>query len=435
MAWFITDDDCLQCCRCDLALYPSVFELVQINSYPGHIDGKPFYQVAHAHIDMKDYTQNEILDALGAYGYKDMDDFVFQNSPTNEYLYFPDGSLDRANSPSYIIDYQLIAEMLFELEAQEYVENEYSSWNDAVMGVSNITGLDLQGYLDKEDPTIASPDSLLIFGEMEYEDIHRAILTTPTELAAEFHMPPERLIRELQQVKKEHGQDANAVYVTDQTRYSLRFAERVQANAQAALSYITSSMQKGNYHHYQTPSPSTCRSLCQLFSPIFPERQYTGQEDHDIMASLTYAKHHPDYFEDLLKVFAAYHLMDVTRERQSTTQGTALIRCAGKEVIRFADDMYLKTRNGSYSNGFRIIPDAQHHGPVISGWGSIKSDADFMKAALVQFPQRICQCLTNPSFAKEETLSLNEQIAKAHAKKTERKKPVSARLKRIEPEL
>lgn len=148
--WFITDDDCLQCCRPIPAIDPQQYELVQINSYDGRGDDDPVFQTTHAIIDLKDYTDEEILSVLNAYGYKDMDDFVFQNSPTEEFLYHADGTLDRENSPSYIIEYQLIAEMLFETENYEYADREFSSWNEAVARIAQITGLDLSECLEKE---------------------------------------------------------------------------------------------------------------------------------------------------------------------------------------------------------------------------------------------------------------------------------------------
>lgn len=148
--WFITDDDCLQCCRKVPELDPEYYELIQINSYPGHVDGVPFFQVAHGRVDISEHSEEEILDALNAYGYEDMDDFVFQNAPSEDWVYKDDGSIDRENSPGYIIDYQLIAEMFFEQENQEYVQEEFKTWNKAVEYVSRHTGLDLCNYKDPE---------------------------------------------------------------------------------------------------------------------------------------------------------------------------------------------------------------------------------------------------------------------------------------------
>ena len=118
--WFVTDDDCLQCCRVIPGTDAQRFEFVQINSYDGHIDGKPFFQTARGTIDMDDYSENEIQDMLGTYGYDERPE-------------------DR-----------IIAEMFFETEVQEYVENEFRSWNAAVRRIAKITDLDLQDYLKQK---------------------------------------------------------------------------------------------------------------------------------------------------------------------------------------------------------------------------------------------------------------------------------------------
>lgn len=147
--WFITDDDCLQCCCRHPDIDPDSYEFVQIIGFDGHVDGKPFWVVAHANINVKDFTEKDIQSALNYFDYEDMDDFVYQNAPDWNVVYHEDGSIDKENSPSYIIDYQLIAEMLFETDAlAHYCESEHSSWNDAVKCISQITGMDLSAYLE-----------------------------------------------------------------------------------------------------------------------------------------------------------------------------------------------------------------------------------------------------------------------------------------------
>ena len=142
--WFITDDDCLQCCKRNPDIDPDSYEFVQIIGFEGHIDGKPFWRVSQATIDIKDFSEEDILNALGFFGYEDMDDFVYRNAPDWDVVYKEDGTIDKVNSPSYIIDYQLIAEMLFEMDAlTEYAGDEFRSWNDAVQRIADITGLDL----------------------------------------------------------------------------------------------------------------------------------------------------------------------------------------------------------------------------------------------------------------------------------------------------
>ena len=145
--WFITDDDCLQCCRRNPDIDPDSYSFVQIISFPGHVDGKPFWRVSEATIDVSDFSDDDIQKALNFFGYEDLDDFVHQNAPDWNIVYKEDGSIDKINSPSYIIDYQLIAEMLFEMDAlTEYAGDKFPSWNEAVQRIADITNLDLGGY-------------------------------------------------------------------------------------------------------------------------------------------------------------------------------------------------------------------------------------------------------------------------------------------------
>lgn len=131
--WFITDDDCLQCCRPCPEIGPNVFELTQINSFDGHVDGIPFFQVAHGHIYLDDYTKEEELAAIASYGY----DFRFGEHDDGH----PELSDDEYN--------QLLAEMYFEKEVLEYTCKECETWNKAVDEIQKITGLELSEYKEK----------------------------------------------------------------------------------------------------------------------------------------------------------------------------------------------------------------------------------------------------------------------------------------------
>ena len=70
--------------------------------------------------------------------------------------------------------------------------------------------------------------------------------------------------------------------------------------------------------------------------------------------------------------------IEVKRERQSVTQGTATIYINDNKVLSFGDDMYLENSDGTFTNGHRTVESARHYGPVIGGWGSIKPDSDFI---------------------------------------------------------
>jgi len=151
--WFITDSDCMQCCR-EIPGENAKFELMQINSYPDPQHGEPFYQVAHGTIDvLSDYTPEEIENILGFYGYENLDDFVMQTAPIQDFVFKADGTVDRENSPGFVdcfIEYQLIAEMIFETEIQEYVEAEYSSWDNAAIYIAGVTGLSIDELLENK---------------------------------------------------------------------------------------------------------------------------------------------------------------------------------------------------------------------------------------------------------------------------------------------
>lgn len=112
--WIMIDNDSYQCVH---YLDPiagstgSKFEFYQVNKHPD------CFMVAHSIIDLECYDQEAILDALHLFGYEDMDDFVQQYSP-EPIPKKEDGHLNQ-DSPFYIIEWQLIAEMLFEMEALE----------------------------------------------------------------------------------------------------------------------------------------------------------------------------------------------------------------------------------------------------------------------------------------------------------------------------
>lgn len=74
--------------------------------------------------------------------------------------------------------------------------------------------------------------------------------------------------------------------------------------------------------------------------------------------------------------------IEVKRNRQSVTQGSATVYINGKEVLTFGDNICLKQKDGTFTNGFKTFENAKHYGEVISGWGSIKPDSDFIIGAL-----------------------------------------------------
>ena len=127
--WDCTDDDSAQYISRDIR--GRLFELVQVCALGEE------YGVAHDVIDIETYSDDDIEDALRAYGYDNIDDFVQQCSP--EIIpKLADGSLDK-DSLSYIIDYGLIAEMLFELEALEcLLPKKYPTFEAAEKAIQSM---------------------------------------------------------------------------------------------------------------------------------------------------------------------------------------------------------------------------------------------------------------------------------------------------------
>lgn len=74
--------------------------------------------------------------------------------------------------------------------------------------------------------------------------------------------------------------------------------------------------------------------------------------------------------------------IEVKRIRSSVTQGEAQVFVNGKYIISFGDTICFKKNDGSFTNGFNTFENVKHYGEVIEGWGSIKSDSDFILGLL-----------------------------------------------------
>ena len=123
---------------------------------------------------------------------------------------------------------------------------------------------------------------------------------------------------------------------------------------------------------------------------------------YDITRSLSFREQNKQYLEDLGEIFSKLGLLQVERERQSITQGLALVLCNGHPLVRYGDDIYLKQEDGTYTNGQRhpYIDASQaltHHGPVIDGWGSITPDSTFLQSAILEYAPRMRMLLQQPS--------------------------------------
>lgn len=135
--WVLTDDDCAQYVRYLDPIAGSTgkqFELWQICELPNG------YAVANDTINIDEHGEEEIGSALASFGYNSLNDFVQENSP-EPIPQKEDGSLDE-ESPFYIVEWQLIAEMLFEEKAlQHLLPQTWSTYEAAENFIKQTIGL------------------------------------------------------------------------------------------------------------------------------------------------------------------------------------------------------------------------------------------------------------------------------------------------------
>ena len=135
--WYLTDEDCSQyVCYLDpvAGTTGKLFALIQVTELP---DG---YAISKDVIDIDTYSEEGIVDVLRLFGYDGLDDFVEETSPV-KIPKLANGALDR-DSEGYIIDYSLIAEMLFEQEAFECISEKYNTFDAAAEKVRELVLVD-----------------------------------------------------------------------------------------------------------------------------------------------------------------------------------------------------------------------------------------------------------------------------------------------------
>lgn len=130
--WVLTDPDCLQVRRQTGFEGCGIFELMQVDKYPGDI-----YFLAVGEYDLEDYTTEEIDSALDAFGYDDMEALIEAAGSRNE-------------------AYGQLAEMLFELDSHELHVLQFESWDDALAEVERRTGKDLGAFKEVEGMSLAA---------------------------------------------------------------------------------------------------------------------------------------------------------------------------------------------------------------------------------------------------------------------------------------
>lgn len=127
----------------DSEVNPSVFEGVLVQRGD---EGMVLFR--HDVVFVNDYLttyekDKTYLDGiLNGFGYKNLDDFVEQNSPVAiKPIIKENGDIDRVNTPTYIVDIRLLASLIFEGRGGDAISPEL-----AAELVKSLTGNDVQEF-------------------------------------------------------------------------------------------------------------------------------------------------------------------------------------------------------------------------------------------------------------------------------------------------
>lgn len=128
MGWTLIDDDCFQWQRGILdrhRLFVPHYEMCQILK----IGDK--YRVCHGTVAINDTSYEELEVLVKRFGYKNLDDFVLQTANSTEFIFNEDGTIDRIHSPSWILEWALLAQMDFKTNAIDaYLTNVAFDYED-----------------------------------------------------------------------------------------------------------------------------------------------------------------------------------------------------------------------------------------------------------------------------------------------------------------
>lgn len=84
------------------------------------------YEICHGTVKIGMVPYEELNLLVQIYGYSDLDDFVIQTSPTTEFVFKENGTIDREASESWILEYALLAQMDFESNClEEYMTDTH----------------------------------------------------------------------------------------------------------------------------------------------------------------------------------------------------------------------------------------------------------------------------------------------------------------------
>lgn len=135
-SWIVTDPDSLQLQRAIEEDGRTTYEMVQANLALDNRTGDVVYVVSYGHVDLADYESEEILEYLAMYGYEG-----------------PNSLVDSCGGDEKEAE-RLIAEMVFEVETMSFDLERCDTWNEAVLKIQNITGVNLQGYFKPEKSSL-----------------------------------------------------------------------------------------------------------------------------------------------------------------------------------------------------------------------------------------------------------------------------------------
>lgn len=172
---------------------------------------------------------------------------------------------------------------------------------------------------------------------------------------------------------------------------------RFQLNDPAGAASNLSKFVNGVWNDFNEPnyeivldkcSIGAIRSLSNLLTPY----QRAGSAQRSMPLGSDYLNVRDSALSrDLENVLGAngFGLLTVERKRLSVTQGFADVKANGNSIVSFGDEIWLQCKNGKLSNGFREIDAVPMYEVSPTGYGSINADDLLIRAAIVQFPERI----------------------------------------------
>lgn len=130
LGWTLTDDDC---CQWQRGIIDEQRPLVQCYEMCQIVRIGEEYRVCHGVVPIGAVSEEELDVLVHMYGYNSLDEFVQESAPTSDFVVDANGAIDRENSPAWVLEYGLLAEMDFETNAlSEYItDHAFATEEDA----------------------------------------------------------------------------------------------------------------------------------------------------------------------------------------------------------------------------------------------------------------------------------------------------------------